>query len=326
MTEQFRIDTHHHIVPPLLWKEAKDRVLAMGMGRNDGILAWTPERALEQMDQGRIQTAVTSISTPGVWFGDVAQYRRIARDANEFAARMRADHKGRFGVFAAIALPDVEGTLKEIEYCLDVLKVDGFGLVTNYDTTWPGDPKFAPIWDELNRRKAVVYFHPTAAPCCMSLVPQVTPAMVEFAFDTTRAIISLLFSGTLARCPDIRFLFSHGGGTLPMLAGRIAASARNRTDLEQVAPKGVMHEIRRLYYDTVSVFDSNAFTALQAMADPAHLTFGSDYPYWTTSVNIDALAAHPIAADVRRAIERDNALALLPTLSPAGVPASSRRP
>ena len=309
-----RIDTHHHIVPPLLWKEEKDRVLAMGMGRNEGVIAWTPERAIEQMDAGSIQTAVTSISTPGIWFGDVAQSRRLARDANEFAAKMALDHKGRFGVFAVLALPDVEGCLAEIAYAFDVLKVDGIGLVTNYDAQWPGEPKFAPVWDELNRRKAVVYFHPTAAACCMNLLPQVTPAVIEFAFDTTRAIVSLLFSGTLARCPDIRFLFSHGGGTVPMLAGRLAATARNRPDLAQVAPKGVMHELKRLYYDTVSVFDPTGFNALKALADPEHLTFGSDYPYWSTSVNIDALNAQQLTPTERRAIERDNALKLLPDL------------
>jgi predicted TIM-barrel fold metal-dependent hydrolase len=314
MSDIFRIDTHHHIVPPLLWKEEKDRVLAMGMGRNDGVIAWTPQRAVEAMDKGGIQTAVTSISTPGVWFGDVAQSRRLARDANEFAAKMAADHKGRFGVFAVLALPDVEGCLKEIEYAFDTLKVHGVGLLTNYDAFWPGDPKFAPIWDELNRRKAVAYFHPTAAACCMNLVPQVTPAVIEFAFDTTRAIVSLLFSGTLARCPDIRWLFSHGGGTMPMLAGRIVATARNRTDLAQVAPHGVLHEIKRLHYDTVSVFDPNAFTALKALADPKRLYFGSDYPYWETAVNIDALAAHPLSPAERRAIERENALELLPRL------------
>ena len=310
-----RIDTHHHIVPPKYFAAEREKILGAAIGRNQGVIDWTPARALEAMDSGGVATAVTSISAPGAWFGDVPAARRIVRDCNDYAAGMARDHKGRFGVFATLALPDVEGSLKEIEYAYDVLKVDGIGLVTNYDAIWPGDPKFAPIWDELNRRKAVVYFHPTCAACCANLVPQVTMAVVEFAFDTTRAIVSLLFSGTFARCPDIRFIFSHGGGTLPMLFGRIAATARNRDDLAKVAPNGVMHEIKKLYLDTVSVFDPVSFNALKQMTPLSHLLFGTDYPYWTTDVNISALAAQTLTAAELRAIERDNALALLPQLA-----------
>lgn len=310
-----RIDTHHHIVPPQFFAEERERVLAAGMGRNDGVLAWTPGRAVEAMDSAGIATAVTSMSTPGVWFGDVAQSRRLARACNEFAAGMARDYKGRFGVFATLGLPDIEGSLREIEYVFDVLKADGIGLLTNYDDVWPGDPKFAPVFDELNRRKALVYFHPTAAKCCANLLPVVTPAVIEFAFDTTRAIVSLLFSGTLARCPDIRFLFSHGGGTLPMLAGRIAATARNRKDLAEVAPNGVMHEFKKLYYDTVSVFDPTGFNALKQLAGTSRMVSGSDYPYWPTETNYAALAAQDLTPAELRAIERDNALSLLPQLT-----------
>ena len=138
--------------------------------------------------------------------------------------------------------------------------------------------------------------------------------MIEFAFDTTRAIVSLLFSGTFARCRDIRWIFSHGGGTLPMLAGRIAATARNRTDLEQVAPDGVMNEFRKLYLDTVSVFDPTGFNALKALMGTRQLLSGTDFPYWPPSTNIDALAAQALTPAELRAIERDNALRLMPQL------------
>jgi len=307
-----RIDTHHHIVPPHYFAAERERILGAAMGRNEGLPGWTPRKAIDAMDSGGIATAVTSISTPGVWFGDSPAARRLARECNEYAAWMARDYKGRFGVFAALPFPDVEGSLREIEYAMDVLKADGIGLMTNYGDVWPGDPRFAPIFDELNRRKAVVYFHPTAAKCCTNLIPGVTPAVIEFAFDTTRAIVSLLFSGTLARCPDIRFIFSHGGGTLPMLAGRIAATSRTRKDLPTVAPNGVMHEFKKLYYDTVSVFDPTGFNALRQLAGISRLLFGSDFPYWSPEANIAALGAQDLAPADLRAIERDNALALLP--------------
>ena len=133
MTAPYRIDTHHHIVPPKYFAEEREKILGMAVGRNQGVIDWTPARAIEAMDGGGIATAVTSISAPGAWFGKVDQARRVVRDCNDYAAQMKRDYKGRFGVFATLALPDVEGTLREIEYCCDVLKVEGFGLVTNYD-------------------------------------------------------------------------------------------------------------------------------------------------------------------------------------------------
>jgi predicted TIM-barrel fold metal-dependent hydrolase len=266
------------------------------------------------MDEGGIAASVASISAPGVWFGDAAKARRLARICNEYAARMAGDHKGRFGIFAALPVPDVDGSLAEIEYAYGALGVDGIGLLTNFGGMWPGDPRVAPVFDELNRRKAVVYFHPTAPDCCVNLLPGVPEPLVEFAFDTTRAIVSLLFSGTLARCPDIRFIFSHGGGTLPMLAGRIAAVAAS---LPQAAlyPGGMMQEFKKLFYDVVSVFDPVGFTALHQLAGAAHMLFGSDYPFWGTDANVAALSRQTLSAADRQAIERANALTLFPRLN-----------
>ena len=310
-----RIDTHHHIMPPAFLAKGGERVIAVAPGMRDLVQEWSPERAVETMDANGIAIAITSISTPGVWLDGVAAARTLARECNDYAARMATDYPGRFGLFAALPLPDVDGSLKEIEYAYAELKADGIGLMTNYDDTWPGELAWAPVFDELNRRKAIVYFHPTAAACCTNLIPGVHPAILEFPNDTARAVTSLLASGTLERCPDIRFIFSHGGGTLPMLVHRLNGLLRTRKDLELRLPDGVPPVLRRLHYDIVGTAHSIAFGAVREMAGISQLLFGSDYPYWTPDVTLAALAGLGLSTADRRAIERDNALRLFPRLN-----------
>ena len=146
---------------------------------------------------------MTSISSPGLWFGDLNEACRLTRLCNEYAARLKRDHPGRFGMFAMLPLPDVDASLREIEYVVDTLKGDGFGLLTNYSGKYPGDAAFAPVFDELNRRRAVVFFHPTMAGYG-HYFPEIPAPTLEFPFDTTRAITSLLYSGTLVRCRNVR--------------------------------------------------------------------------------------------------------------------------
>ncbi|OGA02772.1 MAG: hypothetical protein A3I00_01565 [Betaproteobacteria bacterium RIFCSPLOWO2_02_FULL_64_12] len=309
-----RIDTHHHIIPPKYLARARDQVLGVAHVHAPKLINWTPAMALEAMDQGGVATAVTSISSPGVWFGDDAAGREIARDCNEFAAGMASDHKGRFGVFAALPLPDVDGSLREIEYSFDVLKVDGIGLMTNYGDTWPGNARFAPVFDELNRRKAVIYFHPTAPGFCTGLLPEIPPPTIEFPFDTTRAILTLLYAGTFSRCPDIRFIFSHAGGALPMLAYRIAAVTGTRKELLARLPNGVMHELKKLYYDVVNASNPISFNAIRQLVGIPQLLYGSDFPFWSPQSTAAALAELGLSPGELRSVERDNALALFPRL------------
>src|SRR6202023_1889764 len=165
---------------------------------------WTPQVSLDLMDQNGVATAVGSITSPGIWFGNNQQGRFWARECNEFGARIAGDYPGRFGLFAAIPLPDTEGSLREIAYALDILKADGIGLVSNYDDKWPGDPAFTSVFEELNRRKAVVFIHPAAPSCCSHLMPGIAASTVEFLFDTSRAIISLLVNGTFSNFSGIR--------------------------------------------------------------------------------------------------------------------------
>ena len=176
------------------------------------------------MDQAGIRVAVLSMaSTPGVWFNLGAEKASLARDCNDFAAEMMRENPGRFGLFATLSMLDIDKALKEIEYALDALKADGVGLQTNYGDKWLGHAVYRPIFDELNRRKAVVYVHPLVASCCAELSVGALPPVIEVPHDTTRAITSLLLSGGFARWRNINWLFSHAGGTMPMMASRIGA-------------------------------------------------------------------------------------------------------
>lgn len=310
-----RIDTHHHIFPPKWLAEERERILAAAQAvPREQQLGWSPSAAIEAMDQVGTATAIVSVSSPGVCFGNQEQSRRLARVCNDYGADLVRDHKTRFGMFAVIPLPDVEGSLREIEYALDVLKLDGIGLMTNYGALWPGNPQFTPVFNELNRRKTIVYFHPTAPACCTQLVPDVVPNLIEFPTDTTRCITDLLFSGTFTRCPDIRFIFSHGGGTLPMLAARIAGGLL-RPHMKEIAarlPHGAMHEFKKLFYDVASVTNPISMGALLALAPLSQVLFGSDYPFIEIDTFSSQLQTLGLAPAQLAAIERDNAVRLFP--------------
>lgn len=310
--EPHRIDVHHHILPP-------GYVAAVGDDRIGPLILagrtpeWTPAMSVEAMDRNGIATAVTSISAPGLWFGDDAESVRLARLCNEYAASIRRDHPGRFGVFASLPLPDVDASLAEIAHALDTLKADGIGLLTSYGDRYPGDAAFQPVFDELNRRGAVVYFHPTNAPCSQCL-PEIPAATLDFPFDTTRAVVSLLYSGTFARCRDIRFIFSHAGGTVPFLAERIARLGA-RPGFKEAVPNGVLPELERLYYDTALSANWLAFRSLLELVSTDKILFGSDYPFApeaTMTATVRGLIELGLEPAALRGIERDNALALFP--------------
>ena len=309
-----RVDVHHHILPPPYMLQARDRILEISDRDHSALLNWTPARAIEEMDRTGIATAITSLSLPGVWFGGAQAARSLARTCNDYAAQMTKDYPGRFGLFAAVPLPDVEGSLREIAYAFDVLKADGIGLVSNYDDKWPGDPSFAPVFDELNRRKAVVFIHPTAPSCCSHLMPGIAASTVEFLFDTSRAILSLLVNGTLSRFPDIRFIFCHAGGTMPMLAARTNAFVERHKDVAERVPDGVAVELRKLYYDVANSVNPSSMAALMKLVPTSQLLFGSDFPYVPPAVTANQLDHFGLSASELEAINRENAANLFPRL------------
>src|SRR5262245_28684885 len=261
-----RIDVHHHFSPPKWIAEVKGRELLQPANAN-----WTPAKSIEDMDKGGVAAAVISVTNPGLWFGEPETTRRLARDCNEYGARLVQDHPARFGVFAARPMPEVEATLREIDYAYGTLKADGVHFFTSYGDIWLGNPRFTPVMEELNRRKAVVHVHPTAANCCRNLIPDVSAGIMEYGTDTTRAMLGVMFSGTATRFPDIRYIWSHAGGTAPFLAGRIDGASRRFQDHEQRLPNGAMHEMRKFYYDTAGAANAGALASLLKLVTTANV-------------------------------------------------------
>src|SRR5579864_5880947 len=315
VTKSRLIDVHHHILPPVYLAEARDRVIAQQQGYLPArILQWSPQNALAEMDQNGVATSIVSISTPGIWFGDAQSARTLARKCNEYAAQLVADYPGRFGFFASAPLPDTEGSLRESAYALDVLKADGIIFLTSYGDKWPGDPAYVPVFDELNRRKALVFFHPAAPNCCRNLIPNIPPVFTELPHDTTRAITSLLFSGSFGRFRDVRFIFSQAGGTVPMLAGRLAYYSAEMKDLVDKIPNGIEFELKRLYYDIASSANPSSMAALMKLVPTSQILFGSDYPFVQIAESAHGMTQVGLSASDLRAIGRENAAGLLPRL------------
>jgi len=306
-----RIDVHHHMLPPEYVSLTRDRILEITSG-DTSVLNWTPERTMEQMNEFGVATSILSLPVPGAWYKGRKNSRKLARISNEYGARLAKDYPRQFGLFAALPLPDVEGSVAEIEYAFETLHADGAYLQTSYDDKWPGDPEFAPVLDELNRRKAVVFVHPTEPMCCANLIPEIPSNVVEFVFDTTRAIISFLIGGTFARCPDIRFIFCHSGGTMPVLAARINGFFQARKALSSRAPNGVLYELRKLNYDIANATSTPSLAALMSLVPASQIVWGSDFPYRQVGPTVAGWDNYDVSPEIWQAVNRDNALKLFP--------------
>lgn len=303
----FRIDVHHHIVPPAWLAALKSAKLD-----SPPVVNWSPEKSLEDMDKGGVATAMVSPTTPQAGFLPAADAARVARESNEYARKMADAHPGRFGVFAMLPMPYIEESLKEIAYALDVLHAGGIGMMTSYGDKWLGYSEFQPVFDELNRRKAVVYTHPTEANCCVNLVRGVGPVAVEYGADTTRSIVNLIFSGASQRYADISFIFSHGGGVLTAVAERLQIQMVTIPPYKgKITRAQVDHELNRFFYDTAQVSNALTIETLAKLVPTSQIVFGSDFPYRTSEETVAGLAKR-FKGKVLRGFERDNAARILP--------------
>jgi predicted TIM-barrel fold metal-dependent hydrolase len=304
-----RIDVHHHIVPPA-WFAAMEVI-----GRSDFPLKnWSIAKTIEDMDKGGVATAITSPTTPQVTPLGKEAAVRIARESNEYAKKLMTDHPGRFGVWAMLPLPHIDESLKEIAHAFDTLKVDGIGCMTSYQDKWLGHPEFAPVWEELNRRKATVYTHPTGANCCVNLVAGVPDYMIEFGTDTTRTIASLILSGTSQKYKDINWIWSHGGGALTAFAYRFQYQVVNTPPYRgKISLEAMNGELRRFFYDTAAIPGAVTMGALNELVSASQIVYGTDFPYGTAGYTTQGVASYFKGDDLMK-VERDNALRLVPRL------------
>lgn len=315
-----RIDLHRHYFPAAFLDAQRQSALRQSRPAALGaaLEGWSKARTIEAMDRYGIATGILSISTPGPWFGDIEESKRLARECNDYAAEMMRDHPDRFGLFAALPLPDPDAALREIDYAFDTLHADGVAIMTSYattaGTTWPGDASLAPVFAELNRRKALAFFH-LGRLSSGNVVSGVPDVMAETPHEMTRAIMSLLFNGTLSRNPDIRFIFTNAGGTVPMLSGRIAAATKRLgAEFDRLVPKGSEYELKRLFYEVSNATSPASLAAVAAFVPPSQIVFGTDYPFVpieATIAGIDAFWAGPLSDPVYRT----NAATLLPRLA-----------
>jgi len=310
-----RIDVHHHFFPAEYLKVQRAGIIAAADADPSIFFSWTAERALGAMDETGVAFALSSPPLPGVWItGDIPQTRKVTRIYNDGAADVARKHPTRFGNFAALALPDVSGSLTEIEYAFSTLKVDGVSLLSSYDGKWLGDPLFDPVFAELNRRKTTVYVHPTTPACCNNIMPDVLTSNVEFLFDTTRSIVSLLYAGTFTKYPSVKFIFAHTGGTVADLSYRINAYAARHKEIADRNPDGALAAFKKLYYDVANSTNPPAMSAILSLVPLSQILFGSDYPYVQIPVTTGGLDKLNYSAHNVAAINRDNALALFPRL------------
>lgn len=316
-----RIDTHSHMVPDFYRAAA----VAAGFEKPDGmpgIPQWSPELALATMDRLGIGTAILSVSSPGVHFGDDRAARELARKVNEFAAGLRNEHPRRFGFFASLPLPDVEGSLAELNYAFDKLGADGVVIESNSAGIYPGDPRFDPVFAEMDRRAAVLFIHPTSPDCPCHSSPShafAAPAL-DFMFESTRVAANLIASRTLDRFPNLPVIIPHAGAALPALADRLAIVGPGLSPQYGLQAADVQRGLSRFYYDLAGMPLPRALPALRTFADPARLLYGSDWPF-TREALVGSLfeqldAALSVETAFRTGVYSGNALDLFPRLRP----------
>jgi predicted TIM-barrel fold metal-dependent hydrolase len=329
-TDAGRIDVHCHSMTPAY------RAAIANLGAIIRTPDWSPPMALEFQDRHGIAAGVYSLSVPGTHHGDDAKARILARRVNEESAEFVARNSKRFGAYATLPIPDMDGACEAARQALDVMKLDGVGLLASYDGVYLGQPLFDPLFEVLNERSTVVLIHPNNHPTTVNVKTGISPGignfLIEFLFDTTRSALNLMFTGALDRFPKIRFILAHAGGTLPYTAWRLADIIGRQMTVApwdsqypspfmqryagRVTPELVFSQLRRFWYETALAAGPSTMGSLKAVADPTRIVFGSDWPYCPSEMADDMIAALAdntmLDAGERAAIERGNALALFP--------------
>lgn len=311
-----KIDVHHHILPPRYLSALSG--VGISEAGDTAFPAWTPESSLEVMDKHDIATAVTSISAPGVYFGDAGFARDLARECNEYSAALMRDHPDRFGAFAILPLPDVDAAIQELAYALDTLRLDGVTLPSSIGNRYLGDSDFDELIGELDRRAAVVFMHPYIPREAVRPRHILPGALVEFVFETSLAVANLLFTGTLERCPQVRFILPHAGGTIPYVTLRLCLG-QFWPGLQEQVPQGVVAYLQRFYYDTALSSAPYALRSLTELVDPSHILFATDYPFapeLATLATVGGLTGYDgFDEKTLEAVFHHNAAALFPRLA-----------
>lgn len=329
-TSPTRVDVHQHFVPEY-YRDALERA---GITRPDGMAGiprWSANEALATMDRLGVATGFLSISSPGVYFAGAELARPLARRANEDAAGLAAAHPGRFGFFAVTPLPDIDAALEEITHAFDELGADGVVFETNFGGVYLGDAMLAPVYAELNRRKAILFIHPTSPHCsCSTRTPLGNqPAdialgyprpMLEFMFETTRTVTHMLLSGVFERYRDIHVIVPHAGACLPVLAGRIELLRDAGGDQAEIhGPHDIRAALGRLHFDMAGAPVPELLGTLLQIADGSKLHYGSDWPFTPTETCarlLQGLIETPLfGKEQREAVMSENSKRLFRRLS-----------
>lgn len=302
------IDFHHHILPP----GASEFLMQLMAG-------WSPEGAIAEMDDAGVGAGM-AFPTPNLG-QDAKTSCTLARRWNDFGADLGARFPGRFGLFASLPLPDIDACLAEIVYATEALHADGFGIATSYDDIWLGDQRLWPVYEALNALGAIVFVHPRDAPCCapekLSYHRDVMDgSWLEWPMNTARTIFSLLVSGTLRRFPRVRFIFSHGGGVMPLLVSRIEGFKGwphvGEAGLGRLFPNGLRSELGRLHFECAQAYSTTNIAAIRSIVPDTQLLFGSDYPIFPLAHATEQFADLKLSCGLESQIAYGNATRLLP--------------
>jgi predicted TIM-barrel fold metal-dependent hydrolase len=326
------IDLHHHVIPEFYVKSLAE----IGITELSGIPipAYGPDKCLSDMDKLGIDKAVLSTPYAGLplsLYKDREFLPRLTRKTNIHLAEMIKQHPDRYGGLASVPLPDIDGAFEELAYALDELHLDGVVLLSNSNGMYLGDPELEEFFAELNRRKIVVFVHPDDPPFADMRKPDVPVPFIEWPFDTTRAVANMVYSGVLDKCPNIRFILSHGGGAVPYMAWRISILEYRQRDkvkklrslydliLRKQGPSTGMKLLKNMYYDTTAVTAQSSLTTLKEMLDLSHIVLGTDLgaaPKLMASLVLNDLKSFDgFDEEDLKTIARQGALELFPRLA-----------